>query len=109
MGIIKFLGSVLSVMAAALIGNIVGDQLRAEANGEEPRDPSFIRTNEAGETVIATNVVWTNFLPGVLLGLSNQPRWLWAFIGGLAASRLMGDRYEEDFTRWVRDYIDINQ
>lgn len=109
MGIIKFLGSILSVMAAALIGNIVGDQLRAEANGEEPRDSRFLHTNETGETVIAANVVWTNFLPGVLLGVFNQPRWLWAFIGGLAASRLMGDRYEADFTRWVKDYIDINQ
>jgi len=109
MGIIKFLGSILSVLVAALIGNLVGDQMHADATGEEMHDPGFIHTNEAGETVIAANIVWTNFLPGVVLGLFNQPRWLWAFIGGLAASRLMGKRYEENFTRWVKDYLDLSQ
>jgi hypothetical protein len=108
MRLIKFFGSILSVLAAALIGNIVGDQLRADATGEPQHETRFLHTNETGETVIATNIVWSNFLPGVVVGLFNQPRWLWAFIGGLAASRLMGDLYEEDFMRWAKEYLDIN-
>jgi hypothetical protein len=101
MGVFKFISSLITVIAAALAGNWVGEQLRAEVTGEPGHQLRITATTEEGETVIAPNPVLSNFLPGVALGLVSKPRWLWAFFGGLLASWLLGEQYEDALIDWL--------
>lgn len=93
----RLVATFVSVFLAALAGNRVGDQLRALATGTPERELRLVHTNEQGEIVIAANPVLTNLIPAVLLGLILTPGWLWAFIGGVIASGIVGDRYEQRF------------
>lgn len=92
-----FLGRVLLLGLSALAGNWAGDRLRAATTGEPGHQLSLAHTDEAGETTTALNLLMTNLLPAILVGLTAKPRWLWAFIGGTVTSFLLGDRYEESF------------
>ncbi len=101
MGLFKFISSLISVIAAALAGNWVGEQLRADTFGDPGHQLRFTTTTQEGETVIAPNPVLSNFLPGVALGLVSKPRWLWAFVGGFLASWLLGEQYEDALIDWL--------
>jgi hypothetical protein len=41
--------------------------------------------------------VLTSLLPAVLFGLILRPGWHWAFVAGVIAGGLVGDRYEQRF------------
>lgn len=101
MAVLRFLRDLFGVLVAALLGNWVGDQLRAAAAGEAARELRFTHTTEEGETVLAVNVVMTNWLPAVLLGMVARPRWLGAFAAGVVSSAIMGEQYEEPFWELV--------
>jgi hypothetical protein len=89
MFLFKLIGSLVSLVAGAVAGNWAGTRLQAYLTGEEPEGASFVHTNEAGETVIAVEVVRSQLLPALFFGLLGKPRWLFAFVGGLLSSGLL--------------------
>lgn len=95
-----FFGSIVSI-AAALLGNRVGEQLRAQYTGQAIHQLRLVHTNDQGETIIAANPLMTNLLPALLFGFMGRPRWLFTFVGGLLASALLGDRYEKQFLEYL--------
>ena len=109
MGLIRLILRTLSVLMAVLAGNLVGDRLRADWSGEPSRSYKFIHKTAEGDTVLAINLVLTNFIPGLLLALSAKPRWLWGFLGGALASGLLSDDYEGIFLDWIRSMDGSNQ
>jgi hypothetical protein len=89
------LGALAAVFVAALGGNWAGNQLRTLATGEPGAQMHLSHVNAQGETVIGATVVLTNFVPALLAGFIGKPRWLYAFAGGMLASVLLGERYEQ--------------
>ncbi|GAB4163799.1 MAG: hypothetical protein Fur0021_39150 [Candidatus Promineifilaceae bacterium] len=97
--ILKLLAAMLISALAALLGNWVGEQLRIILTDTVPdRRLSFVHQDETGEIKIAANPLLSNFAPALLLGLLARRHGFWAFVGGVAASSLLGDRYEEQLT-----------
>lgn len=95
MRVLKGIGTTLSVVAGALVGNWVGEQLRAVATGKEGHHLGVLHTHSDGSRVIAINPVITNLVPAVALSVLKKPHWLWALVAGAAASGLLGDQFEE--------------
>lgn len=94
--ILRLLTAALVSALAALLGNWVGEQLRIILTDTVPdRRLSFVQQDEAGEITIAANPLLSNFVPAFLLGLLAKRHGFWAFVGGVAASGLLGDQYEE--------------
>ena len=102
MAILRVFGKLIGVGVAALVGNYVGDQMRARATGEEGHHFQFSHGEEGEETVVAINPNLTNFLPGVLAGLMLKPRLVWAFLGGVLAAGFLGNQYEQKAKDWVK-------
>jgi len=101
MSITRFAFRIIVVLGAAIAGNYVGDQMRARATGEKGHQ--FQVTHKAGEdTVVALNPNLTNVGPAVLAGLVLQPHVIWAFLGGVLASGLLGEKYEKKAGEWVK-------
>ena len=98
MFILRFIIKTIAVVAAALAGNWLGEQVHSWATGEPARDLRYIHTNEAGDVVIALKPRLSNFIPAVLAGVVAKPSWFWAFIAGVFASAILGDRYEQLIT-----------
>lgn len=97
--ILRLLAAAFVSALAALMGNWVGEQLRIILTDTVPDHPlSFVHQDEAGEITLAANPLLSNFVPAFLLGLVKRRHGLWAFIGGVAASSLLGDRYEAQLT-----------
>lgn len=98
----KFRGA-LFVASAALAGNWVGDNVRAMTIGEPRHRLSLVHTTGDGHTVVGLNVMLTNFLPALLVGLlAGRPRSLFAFVSGAIISALVGDSYEPALAAWLR-------
>ena len=95
MAIFRFFANLIGVMAAALFGNYVGDRLRARATGEEGRQFQITHSSPDGDTFVTIKPNLTNFLPGLVAGLVFRPRLAWAFLGGLLASGMLGNQYED--------------
>jgi hypothetical protein len=96
-GLFRFAGRTAVITAATLAGNWAGEQIRAQMTGQPGHQLKLVQQNEQGETLLAANPVFSNLLPGLLVGLFRKPAWFWALIGGAAASALLGDRYEAQF------------
>ncbi len=105
----RFLGTLLSVLVAALAGNWTGERLRELFTGQPGHAVTVVRTDETGETTIGADIVVTNYVPGLLAACVGKPRWLWAFIGGALASGLIGDRYEKYVTDWLEQAMGEGQ
>ncbi len=101
MRVLRFFGTLLSVLGAALAGNWAGEQVRALMTGEPARQYRFVQVDEHGEATIAVNLTLTHFLPALFVALLVKPRWLGAFVGGLVASGLLDERYEERLSEWL--------
>ncbi len=95
MTVLKGIGTTLSVVAGALVGNWVGEQLRSVVTGQEGHRLGVVHTDSAGGHVIALNPVITNLVPAVAVSVLGKPHWLWALVAGAAASSLLGDQFEE--------------
>jgi hypothetical protein len=93
MVVLRSLFTTVSIMAAALAGNWVGGQLRAQATGQEVQSIRFRYTDRQGRTISNTPVL-TKFYPALAAAAIARPRWLFAFLGGVAAGALIDDRYE---------------
>ncbi len=105
----RFLGTLFSVLVAALVGNWVGERLREFYTGQSGHALTVVRTDDKGEMTVAANIIVTNYVPGLLAACIGKPRWLWAFIGGALASGLLGDRYEGCVTEWLEQAMGEGQ
>jgi hypothetical protein len=105
MFLFRFLAQTISIIIAALLGNWTGEQIRENVTGERGHKLQFTRQNEQGETVIAVNPLLTNLLPAVYLGLTRRPNIVYAFLGGLAASAIFGNKHEDEFLKMLREGI----
>ncbi len=90
MAIFKFFARFVGIIAAALVGNWVGDQLRARATGEKGHQFQVTHPSPDGETTIAVNPNLTNVGPALVAGILLRPHFAWAFLGGVLASGLLG-------------------
>lgn len=93
MAVLRFLLKTASIIAAALAGNWVGGQLRAQVTGQDVQSIRFLYTDKQGSTISNTPVL-TKFYPAVAAAAIGKPRWLAAFLGGVAAGALVDERYE---------------
>ena len=101
MFILRFIINTIFVFVAVLAGNWLGEHIRAWLTGEPAREMQFVHTNESGETVIALNPRLSNFIPALMASLLARPHWWWAFVGGVFTSIVLGDQYEEEFTKLI--------
>jgi hypothetical protein len=104
MGFWRLQANLFSILAAALAGNWVGEQLRYILTGERDHELRLVQTQESGENFIGINPLLTNLVPGVAAGLLERPSWFFAFLGGALASALLGSRYEEQFSEWLKGF-----
>ena len=104
-GLLRFVGRTAVLTAATLAGNWVGEQLRTQLTGQPGHQLRLMQKNEQGETLIAANPVLSNLLPGLLVGVFRSPHWLWAFVGGVLASTLLGDRFEARLMQLVDQQV----
>ena len=95
MRIPRFLLTILSIFGAALAGNWIGNALHELITGELGPQMRLSHINAQGETVIGANVVITNFVPALLAACIGKPRWLYALSGGIIASAVVSDRFEQ--------------
>jgi len=105
MSILRFFAGLFGVIAAALFGNWVGDQMRARATGEKGHQFQFSRPSpesETGETVVSIKPNLTNVGPALLAGALLRPHVAWAFLGGVLSSGLLGERYEKEAGEWIK-------
>jgi hypothetical protein len=103
MKILSFYVRLFFIAVSILLGNRLGEELRFILTGRREHQLRFTQTTPEGETLVAVNPLMSNFLPGlVAAALLGRPRWWNAFLGGLAASALMGDRYEKDLLGMLR-------
>jgi hypothetical protein len=95
---------VLLIGAAALIGNWTGDTLRGLISGEPTHRLGIAHTTQDGQLALGVNLVITNFVPAIILGvLAGKPRFVYAFLSGAIISALVGDSYERAVVRWIRE------
>lgn len=99
MFILRFIFNTISVFFAALIGNWFGEQVHSWATGEPAREMHIVQSTKEGETMITINPRLSNFIPALLASIFARPHWLWAFIGGVFATVILGNRYEKEFSK----------
>jgi hypothetical protein len=103
MGVLRKASGGAIIAGAALLGNWLGDVLRAATTGESEHQLGLVHTSFEGQTVLGLNVALTNFLPALLLALlAGKPRTLYAFVSGAVISALVGDGFERALARWLR-------
>ncbi len=84
---------VISLSAAALVGNWVGGQMRYLLTGDRVQTVQFEHTSPDGRTF--SNIpVATKFYPALILSGMGRPRVFFAFLGGVLAGGLVPDRLE---------------
>jgi hypothetical protein len=91
-----------AVILGALFGNYIGDKLRTQVTNQAGHQLEFIQRDEYGNTFIAANLLLSNFFPALFAALLARPRWLFAFLGGMAASFILADHYED----WMWEKMD---
>lgn len=110
MGLLSKASGALLVAGAALLGNWVGDALRATTTGEPGHRMSLMHVNVDGHTVVGLNVALTNFVPAFILAfLAGRPRMLYAFVSGAMISALIGDAYERALATWFQHRANHDQ
>jgi|GEM_PF-2604975 hypothetical protein len=104
MSVLRKFSGLFLIGGAALLGNCVGDSLRAMTSGEPTHRLGLTHTTDDGQLAIGLNIALTNFVPALLLALlAGKPRILYAFVSGAIISVLLGDSYERAVVRWLRD------
>jgi len=109
MSIIRFFAGLFGIFAAAVLGNWVGDQLRARATGEKGHQFQVSHPSPDGDTTIAVKPNLTNFGPALLAGVLLRPHVAWSFLGGVLASGLLGERYENTTIEWLKSKMPANR
>ena len=108
MKILKPIYTILAVVGAALAGNWIGAQIHFLLTGKPAHGIIFRYTDERGKTY--TNVpVSTNFYPAIAASFFGRPPWLFAFLGGVIASLLMGDRFQRIMMKSIVARFEIVQ
>ncbi len=100
--VIRFLGTVISVLAAALVGNWIGYQLRAMFTAEPISPYRLIGLNEEGKTTVDVESIRSDLLPALMAAFIGKPRWLFAFLGGIIYSGLFDDDSKEMLSSGLR-------
>jgi len=96
----------IGVVCAAAVGTWVGAQLKSSLTGKAVQSLRIRHTTAKGHTITNTPVV-TQFYPALLAAGIGKPRWLYAFLGGVAAAALLGDRWEHQLWERLADrFID---
>jgi hypothetical protein len=103
MKLFGFLFKLLIIFTSALLGNWVGEKLRYMVTGEKGHELELFQSTPEGELMVAVNPVWTNVLPAFGFALLGRPRWWYSFLGGAAASFIMGNEYEEEFLSFIEE------
>lgn len=98
----SLLFKILAIVLSAAAGNYIGDKLRAQVTKKPGHQLEFLHTDEHGNMFIAANLLISNYFPGLFMALIARPRWMFAFLGGLSASFILGDRYED----WLWEKMD---
>jgi hypothetical protein len=88
-----------------VFGNYLGDKLRYQITGEAGHQLELVQQDAHGNTYIAANLLLSNFMPGLLLAVLMRPRAIFGFLGGLLASFLLRDRYEEQLWETLDDVL----
>ena len=104
MRLIKPIGNAIGVVCAAAAGTWVGAQLRSTLTGDEVQSLRIRHTTAQGHTITNTPVA-TQFYPALLAAGLGRPRWLYAFIGGVAVAALWGDRLEHQLCEKLVDRL----
>ena len=107
--VLRLLLSLAAVPLAALAGNLVGDRLRARVLNEPVHQWRLVHETNEGQKVIGLNPRLTTFLPALLAAVFGRPGWLFAFLGGLAASFLFGNKLERPFWALVDRQLVLRQ
>jgi hypothetical protein len=98
----KFLFNAFTAILAAFVGNWLGGQIRSGLSGEKVQTLTFEHESSSGLKYKNAPVA-TKLYPAVLCALIGKPRWLFAFMGGLAAGGLVPDRFEQV---WLENVIE---
>ena len=93
----RFIGTVIAVFFAGILGNVIGDQIRAQVTQTSARVKVSSFDEETKETTYAIQPFITNILPAWLAGALLKPHWFWALLVGGLAGGLLSDRYEQQF------------
>ncbi|MDX1662766.1 MAG: hypothetical protein R3272_03165 [Candidatus Promineifilaceae bacterium] len=107
--LLRLLLSLVAVPLSALAGNLVGDRLRARFLNEPVHQWRLVHETREGQKVIGLNPRPTTFVPALLAALVGRPGWLFAFLGGLAASFLFGNTLERPFWALVDRQLVLRQ
>jgi hypothetical protein len=105
MKLVRWLLNSFVVIAGVVFGNYLGDKLRYQITGEAGHQLELVQQDAHGNTYIAANLLLSNFMPGLLLAVLMRPRAIFGFLGGLLASFLLGDRYEEQVWETLDDVL----
>lgn len=92
---LKWIGGIFLVLAGALFGNYLGDKLRYQLTGNPGHQLELVHWDDQGNTYITANLLLSNFIPAVLVGMVQRPRPFMAFLVGMLISILLGDRFED--------------
>ncbi len=106
MGVVSKVAGMLFVTGAALVGNWVGNRVRGVSNGGTT--PMLRVTNDTygNRKGVQVNLTLSNLIPAVALAFfAGKPRSVYALIVGAMLSGLLGDRFENQFVRFVRSKI----
>jgi hypothetical protein len=86
--VVRFLGTVASVILAAIAGNLLGGQIRLMVSEEPDELEQLVERDEAGQLSLNMQAIESGILPAILAAFVGKPRWLFAFLGGLIYSGL---------------------
>ncbi len=86
--VLRFLGTVASVILAAIAGNLLGAQIRLMVSEELVEPEGLVKRDEEGQLSVNLQTIEASILPAILAAFIGKPRWLFAFLGGLIYSGL---------------------
>jgi hypothetical protein len=90
---LRILFNILSIIGAALAGNWLGGNIRSILTREPVSSICFQYITPGGRKI--SNIpVLTKFYPALLFASFGKPRYLYAFLGGMATGILINDNYE---------------
>jgi hypothetical protein len=106
--ILRFTFNLFLVPLAALLGNYLGGQLRFVLTGEKVQTVQFEYTSQKGRT-FKNSPVASKFYPALLFAWLGKPRWVYAFLGGLAAGAMMPEEFEHVWLERVIEPLFIDR
>ncbi len=103
MKLLRLIGNVIGIFFGAIIGNVIGDQIRAKMTQTAPKVQVSHYDEETKDTTIAVQPFISNVIPAILAGIILKPHWFWAMVGGGLAAGLMSDKYEPQFKEMIKN------